>query len=355
MTLVLLVAGWIAGWLVAGRVRRLPAAQPGPEGTPVSVVVPVRDEAVRLPPLLAALAADQRGASPVELVIVDDGSTDDSAALAAAAGATVVSVEPPPGWTGKAWACWRGAHAATGDVVVFLDADTEPSPGFVERLAAAAARTGGMVSVQPTHHVERVYERASAACNTVALMAGTGETGPGRRWWRGPVGFGPALAVPRQPYLASGGHGLVRADVAEDIALARALDGAGIPVAAYADAGEDAVRYRMYPEGPRSLVEGWTKNLAAGAGSIPPLRAVLVGLWITGALQAAIAVTVVPLAYLAFAGQAAVLFRRAGRFGWLTSLLYPLALAAFVVLCANSATRRVARRPVTWRGRTVPT
>ena len=345
-----IAAGWLAGWLAAGRVHRLPAADgddpaagPGPS---VSVVVPVRDEAARLPALLAALAAD--GRSHPELIVVDDGSCDGSGDLARRAGATVVEVEPPPGWTGKAWACWQGALHATGDVLVFLDADTVPAAGFVTRLAAAAAETGGMVSVAPTHRTGALAERASAVPNVVALMAGTGTGRPGH-WWRRPVGFGPAVGVPRATYLAAGGHGTVRADVAEDIALAQALAAAGVPVIAAADAGEGAVEYRMYPEGARALVQGWTKNLAAGAGKVAPLRAAAVALWVTGGLLAA--VTAARLRAVRRADG--VLFRRAGRFGAVTPLLYPLPLLAFVGLALRSALRRGRGRPVPWRGRWV--
>ena len=306
----LAAAGWAAGWLVAGRVRRLP---PGPAtgqaadgsaaaaraGSPpsVSVVVPVRNEATRLPGLLAALSADAPPGRPTEVIVVDDGSSDGGGALAAAGGATVITVEPPAGWTGKSWACWRGALAASGDIVIFLDADTAPAPGFIARLAAASAAGDAMVSVQPTHLVAGGYERASAACNVVALMAGTGSTtdrAGQRRWWRRPVAFGPAIAVPRARYLDAGGHGLVAGDVVDDVALAQALDRAGITVAAYGDAGEGAITYRMYPDGPGSLVEGWTKNLAAGAGKVPPLRAALIGLWIAGALHAALGLAGIP-------------------------------------------------------------
>jgi 4,4'-diaponeurosporenoate glycosyltransferase len=345
-----IVAGWVAGWLAAGRVHRLPAgdgdgavAGPGPS---VSVVVPVRNEAGRLPELLAALAADAR--SHPELIVVDDGSCDGSGELARRAGATVLEVEPPPGWTGKAWACWQGALHASGDVLVFLDADTVPAAGFVTRLAAAAAESGGMVSVAPTHRTGALVERASAVPNVVALMAGTG-TGRPDHWWRRPVGFGPAVAVPCATYLAAGGHGRVRAEVAEDVALAQALAAAGVPVMAAADAGEGAVEYRMYPEGARTLVQGWTKNLAAGASKVAALRAAAVALWVTGGLLAAVR----PLGYLLYAAQMAVLFRRAGRFGAATPLLYPLPLLAFVGLSIRSALRRGLGRPVPWRGRWV--
>ena len=347
--------GWVAGWAVAGRSRRLPRPE-GTEAPTYTVVVPARNEARRIPRLLAALARDPRRP---DVVVVDDASTDGTAELAAAAGARVVRVDAPPGWTGKAWACWQGAHAATGDVVVFLDADAEPAPGFVARLAAAAAEREGLVSVQPTHVVARAYERASATCNVVALMAGTGASGA-RRWWRGPVAFGPALAVPRQRYLDAGGHQLVRGAVTEDLALAAAFARLGVPVAAYADAGEGAIVYRMYPEGPRSLVQGWAKNLAAGARSVPALRAAAIALWVAGGLAAAAsavawvagrwAAPAAALMYALYAVQHAVLMRRAGRFGAVAAAAYPLPLACFAALAVASAFPR--RRE--WRGRLVP-
>src|SRR5690606_8836922 len=170
--------------------------------------VPARDEAERLPRLLAALSADHDSG---EVVVVDDGSTDATAALARAAGATVVPSAPPPGWTGKARACWTGAAVARGDVLVFLDADVEPAPGAVSALAAAAASGGGLVSAPPRHRVERPYEVLSAGPAVVALLgAGTGGP-PARRWWRRPFAVGPALAVPAAAYRRSGGHRAVRA------------------------------------------------------------------------------------------------------------------------------------------------
>src|SRR4029450_12623734 len=93
----------------------------------VSVVVPARNEVVRLPRLLTALAAQTRPAE--EVLVVDDDSDDDTAAVATPAGVDVIRAPSlPDGWTGKTWACWTGAQQAGGDVLVVLGGGTGPEP-----------------------------------------------------------------------------------------------------------------------------------------------------------------------------------------------------------------------------------
>jgi hypothetical protein len=348
------LVAWLAGWLLTGRHRPLAAVAPVPGLPTVSVVVPARDEEARLPRLLAGLAAAEP--PPAEVIVVDDGSTDATAVLAQRAGATVLAAEPPAGWTGKAWACQRGAEAAVGQVLVFLDADIEPAPDAVGLLASAAA-AGDLVSVQPRHRVERWYERLSAGPAAISVLgAGIGPP-PRVRWWRRPMAFGPAIAVRRDVYERAGGHAAARTAVAEDLALARAADRAGVAVRSFA--GDDRLGYRMYPEGAGSLVEGWSKNLAAGAGATPPVRLAAVVVWVGGALQGPLALVADPsalavAAYLAFAGQFGLLLRRVGRFGAATALAYPVALLAFLALFARSLLITARGRPVPWRGRRVP-
>ena len=351
-----LIAGWALGWVLVGRRHRLPRAHL-PPGIRVSVVVPARDEARRLPRLLDGLAASTP--PPGEVIVADDGSADGTAAVARARGATVVATEPPAGWTGKAYACQRGADAAEGDVLVFLDADVEPAASAVADLAAAALRTGGIVSAHPVHRVERAYERLSAGVGLVALLgAGTGGP-PAHRWWRRPFAFGPALAVPSDVYHRIGGHAAVRAAIVDDLALAARADAQGVPVAAFL--GRPDLRYRMYPGGVRQLVEGWTKNLATGGMATPPLRLAAVAAWVTAALQAALGLVGTAgggglfglAAYLLFAGQFHLLSRRIGRFGAVAALAYPVLVLAFVTLFAWSAVLTIGPGRVRWRGRVV--
>jgi 4,4'-diaponeurosporenoate glycosyltransferase len=160
------------------------------------------------------------------------------------------------------------------------------------------------------------------------------------------------MAVPRPRYFAAGGHAGVRAEVAEDMALAAEFARLGIPVAAFVAGANGGIRYRMYPEGLAALWRGWSKNLVAGAGRVPIVQAVLVAVWVAGGLHAAGMVMTRPGAYALYALQAGLFFRRAGAFHPLLGLVYPLPLAAFVALMGRSVLAR-AGWTVAWRGRLV--
>ncbi|GGC82343.1 glycosyl hydrolase [Tersicoccus solisilvae] len=100
----------------------------------VSVVIPVKDDAVALAACLDALAHQTRRAD--EIVVVDNNSTDDSAALARAAGARVVPCATP----GIPAASATGYDAAAGDLILRLDADCVPGPTWVATVVAALDR-----------------------------------------------------------------------------------------------------------------------------------------------------------------------------------------------------------------------
>ncbi|MBO3085802.1 glycosyltransferase family 2 protein [Cellulomonas fengjieae] len=99
----------------------------------VSVVIPVRDDAVELARCLAWL--DRQTVAPWEVVVVDNASSDDTAAVAAAWGARVV---PEPS-VGIPAAAATGYDSARGEVIARLDADSRPDPRWVERIARRMA------------------------------------------------------------------------------------------------------------------------------------------------------------------------------------------------------------------------
>jgi 4,4'-diaponeurosporenoate glycosyltransferase len=332
----------------------------------VSVIVPARDEERHIATLLESLDRQHRQAD--EILVVDDDSTDGTATLARKLGARVIAAPArPEGWVGKTWACWTGARAATGDLLVFLDADVRLEEEGLAHLLAAYAERGGLVSVQPYHDVPRAYERLSAFFNVV-IMGSLGAFTPLGDRLRAAGSFGPCLAVARDDYFACGGHAAVRDRVVEDLALGDAARRRGLPVACLG--GRRAVNFRMYPDGIRSMVEGWSKSMATGAGESPPLPRALMAVWLTGATTAVIACCMgiaacagsrarLPFGaagvglYALYAAQLWWMLRRIGSFGPLTALLFPLPLAFFHAVFARSVWLVKVRGSVTWRGRRI--
>lgn len=344
--LLLVVLRLLVGCWLLVRPRWLPPAAGLPER--VSVVIPARDEAANLPALLASLP------DGIEVVVVDDHSSDGTAEVAAAGGARVV-VAPalPDGWCGKPWACATGAAAATGDVLVFVDADVRFGPHGLERVLAERS---GLVSVQPSHVPGAPVEQLAGICNVVAV-AGADLASP-----LAPRGaFGPVLATTRADYDAVGGHDVVAGEVVEDVALAGAYRAAGSPVAVRA--GGEAVSFRMYPHGWAELRDGFARNLGAGAAVARPLTLALVVAWVTLLVQAALAPALMPVSgldlrealglYAVVAVQVGWALRRVGRFAWWTAPAFPLLVAAFLWLFVRSVVAG-RRGEVSWRGRTLP-
>jgi glycosyltransferase involved in cell wall biosynthesis len=94
----------------------------------LSIILPAKNEGAALKALLPKLVAAQPGA---EIIVVDDGSTDDTRALCAQAGVQCLS---SPYSMGNGAAIKRGARAASGEILVFMDADGQHDPTDIARL-----------------------------------------------------------------------------------------------------------------------------------------------------------------------------------------------------------------------------
>ena len=132
---------------MAGVVESL-AGGTGRERPSISVVIPAYNESDFLGDTLASVGEVTRTyAGPVEVIVVDNNSTDDTGAIAEKAGATVVFEAKNQ----IARARNAGAAAASGDCLVFLDADTRLEGNILSKVAdnLAAGAIGGGAWVEP--------------------------------------------------------------------------------------------------------------------------------------------------------------------------------------------------------------
>lgn len=114
---------------------------PSASGRRVSVVIPVKDDAAELARCLDALRAQRR--RPDEIVVVDNESHDDTAAVARSRGAVVVRCAV----AGIPAASAAGYDAATGDVILRLDADCVASRDWVQRVLAELSERPDIVAL----------------------------------------------------------------------------------------------------------------------------------------------------------------------------------------------------------------
>ena len=339
--LLLTLALWSVGFRLLGRLRCCAEASGAAAPLSVSVVIPARNEERNLPTLLRSLASQP--VKPHEIIVMDDRSTDRTAEVARQFGATVTTSKPlAEDWRGKTWACHQGAEAATGDLLLFVDADTWFEPDGLAHILTGY--TGGALSVGPYHAVRKLYEELSLFFN-FNMTVGTVPYGL----------FGQMLLVDRESYRRVGGHEIVKGRILENFRLAEQFRAAGIPVRSVT--GRGVFSFRMYPNGLRELVEGWTKGFASGAGQMARGTLLLIVGWMIGLMLAPLGWLVAGdwlwwgVAYLLCAVQVAWLSRLVGAFRWFTAVLYPLPLIFFFLVFAWSVLR--SGKQVHWKGREI--
>ncbi|WP_421990788.1 glycosyltransferase family 2 protein [Roseococcus sp.] len=153
----------------------------------VSVVIPVRNEAPNISPLVAEIEAALAGVAH-EIVYVDDGSTDDTPRVLAG----IAASGTPLRWLrhrascGQSAAIVTGVKAARGTWIATLDGDGQNDPADIPRLLARAERDGTGNLLVAGHRVNRkdtwVKRRSSRIANGIRsrlLRDATPDTGCG--------------------------------------------------------------------------------------------------------------------------------------------------------------------------------
>jgi len=362
VSLIVHVTFWVLGFIFLFRIPRCRRGKGEANSYPsVSIIIPARNEEKSLPLLLASLR--DQDFVPAEIITVVSQSEDRTWEIAEQAGVRTIESEPvPEGWVGKSWACYQGAIVAKGEILIFLDSDTFLEEDGLEKIVTTCMENDGVISIQPYHRTKRVYEQLSAFFNIVMMGAMGPFTVMANRIK--PIGFfGPCIAVRNKYYFESGGHGEVRGAVVEDLALGETFKIQRIPIHCYG--GKGTISFRMYPNGMRELVDGWSKGFATGAAKtyIPILLAIVA--WIGGGIAATryfieallnvntLYILMWASVYLGYVAQIYWMLYRIGTFKFYTAVFYPVSLIFFLIIFLRSFFVIFIRRSVRWKGVTI--
>ena len=282
------IVNWIAGGILAlawfsrileaaiGMPRVANIARPEwdrrpatPSGEPrVSVVVPARNEEEHIRETLARLLALDY--SNYEIIAVNDRSTDhtgqimDEIAASSRAHGLLQAIhisELPAGWLGKTHAMWTAGQQATGDWLLFTDADVLFKPDSLRRAVAyAEAERAGHVVLFPRMIMKGWGEKMMIAFFQALFVFG-------HRPWKvadpkapDHMGVGAFNLVRRPVYDAAGTYRALRMEVVDDMKLGKVIKNAGF--AQRNVSGDDLISLH-WAKGAFGIVDNLTKNFFA--------------------------------------------------------------------------------------------
>ena len=255
-----------------------------PVGNPrVSIIVPARNEEEDIESSLQALLALDY--DNYEVIAVNDRSTDrtgeimESVAGDAAVHSRLQVIhhrELPAGWLGKTHAMWTATNEATGDWLLFTDADVRFKPDSVRRaLAYAEAERADHVVLFPQMIMKRPGEYMMIAFFQTMFVFGHRPWKVADPKTRDHMGVGAFNLIRRSVYEAVGTYEALRMEVLDDMKLGKVVKNAGF--AQRNVFGADLISIR-WAHGARGVVENLTKNFFAVL-SFQWWRVVDLGVW----------------------------------------------------------------------------
>ncbi len=258
LTVMLLVT--VANAITAPMVKRGPKPTEHPL---VSVLIPARNEAANIGNALSSLI--KQSYATIEIIVLDDFSTDNTADVVSTLAEKddrirlVHGEDLPRDWTGKNWACSQLADMASGDYLIFTDADNFYATDAVEKTIGWMQKLGvSLFSAFPQQITTTLAEKLVVPVFDLFVYSLL------PLWLTYKIKFpslaaanGQWIAFTRSGYDRIGGHKAVKNQIVEDTELARLAKKLGEKV--ITASGRDAVMGRMYGSWPE-VWNGFSKN-----------------------------------------------------------------------------------------------
>ncbi len=353
-------------------VERAARSLPLPEGTSlprVSIILPARNEERNIRRSVESLLAQDYPA--FEVIVVDDDSTDATSTILRDIQQhnphrdrlrVVRSETLPAGWAGKPHAIHTGVQHATGDWLLFTDADTCHNPSVLQlAVRAALAQNLDLLSLETTQELPDFWGRVLMPLAYLGISMQYDARAVNDPNSHIAIANGQFILLRRSMYDRIGGYASpsLRSTLVDDRDLAVAVKRAHGHMALLP--GPDLVHTRMYTS-LREHVDGWGKNAVVGSRGGPLFfAAMLAGLPIVGILPfAELAAGLVSRRKALLAAGAvqvaALLYYRVRldeRIGVPAryALTQPLASAVFLAILGRSWLASLRHTSVAWRGR----
>ena len=198
----------------------------------VSIIVPAHNEARIIERCARGLMAQKW--TSLEIIFVADRCTDETVDIlrSTTGGDPRVRIienhHCPSNWAGKCNAARLGAAGARGKYLVFMDADTLPSPELIRAaVTSAKARRSSLMSLLTKLTAKEIYERRTQTVASLMLLTLYPPDRVNRDESPRPFANGQFMIFDREWYERIGGHEAVHDDLLEDIAFARCVSREG--------------------------------------------------------------------------------------------------------------------------------
>lgn len=246
----------------------------------ISILIPARNEEKSI--LNCLTSAVNQNYANVEIIVLDDNSTDQTPHIVNGIKKNhpdcdlkiLNGLPKPEQWLGKNWACHQLSEAATGQILIFIDADTVLEPGFLESVNTAISTLDlDALTVWPHQILGSFWERVviPQMYYVIYTLLPIKYTYTDPKWMPKPLipkfrasfaaACGQCMVFTRNTYQITGGHESVKDQVVEDVEMARLIREKNLRFRMFH--GNDSLNCRMYTS-ESEILQGFRKNFLAG-------------------------------------------------------------------------------------------